>query len=244
MNNRAAVTVEASLVISLFLFTVLALVQMGYVIVVNKHIYTAFAQAVEETASDAYGWQTVLDERTSSVAYVNVYSKLKKKLKDDLLVSEYVSGELGGVLLTSAGLTEDGFIEAELHYYVQLNIPFIHSLKAGFRERQKQKAYIGYRKSEAIDTYVYVTDYQSVYHSSRSCSHLSLHISEVSKQVALHKGSGLAPCSFCKNVGDRYYITKQGDCYHTSLACPGLTRTIYRVKKQSVKGLMPCSRCN
>lgn len=244
MGNRGAATVEASLVISLFIFAVLAFIQMGFVIVVNKHIYTAFSEAVTETAQSAYGWQTVLSEDNSLAVYTGVYSKLKNKLKSDLPVAQYVNGGAGGIVLLSADMTEDGFVEASLLYYVRLSIPLFHSLKAGFQEKQRQKAYVGYRELETADTYVYVTDYQSVYHTTRKCSHLSLKIHEVSPEQAVGENVKLSACSFCRGVGNRYYIAEQGGCYHTSLACPGLTRTIYRVKKSSVKGLSPCSRCH
>lgn len=244
MNHRGAATVEASLVIPLFIFVMLAFVQMGFVMVVNKHVYTAFADAVEETAEGAYGWQICSLESRSAVVYANIYSKLKKELKSDTLVSKYVSGGVDGVLLKSAEMTEDGFVEADLRYYVQLSIPLLHSLKTGFYEKQKQKAYIGYQVTESAETYVYITDYQSVYHSSRGCTYLSLKIYEVSEKEAAQAGSKLKACGFCKKIGNRYYITEQGDCYHTTLACPGLSRTVYRVKKRSVERLAPCNRCN
>lgn len=243
MRDRGSVTVEAALVISLFIFAVLAFVQMGFVMVVNKHIYTAFSEAVTETAESAFGWQTVLSGDSSAVVYASVYSKLKKKLKEDLLVAEYVCGGTTGILLTAAYMSEDGFVEADVHYNVQLHVPVLHGVKAGFGEKQRQKAYVGYRASKTADTYVYITDYQSVYHGSRSCTHLSLKIHEVSRTV-IQDDTKLAACSFCRETGNRYYIAEQGKCYHTSLACPGLTRTIYRVRKASVGNMAPCNRCS
>lgn len=244
MRDKGVATIEASIVVSLFIFTVLAFLQMGFVMVVNKRIYSAFSESVTETAESAYGWQTVLSGDNSLVVYANIHSKLKKKLKSDLLVKEYVSGGTNGILLLSAKMTEDGFVQAKLRYDVRLNIPLLHSLKARFCEQQKQKAYIGYRELTPADSYVYITNYQSVYHSSRACSHLSLKICETSKKSVMQGSAKLTACSFCRGVGNRYYITEQGDCYHTSLACPGLTRTIYRVKKSSVGNLLPCNRCN
>lgn len=244
MKDRGVATVEASLVVSLFIFAVLAFVQMGFVMIVNKRIYTAFSESVMETAESAYGCQTMFSGDNSMAVYANVYSRLKKKLKSDLLVKEYVSGGTSGILLLSAKMTTDGFVEAQLRYDVRLNIPLLHSLKANFEEKQKQKAYVGYRELSPAEAYVYITDYQSVYHSNRACSHLSLKIREASKEAVMREESKLTDCSFCRGIGNRYYITEQGDCYHTSLACPGLTRTIYRVKKSSVEHLLPCVRCN
>lgn len=39
------------------------------------------------------------------------------------------------------------------------------------------------------------------------------------------------------------FVTAYGDCYHSTLGCSGLKRTIKAVKLKDVGNLRPCSRC-
>lgn len=94
----------------------------------------------------------------------------------------------------------------------------------------------------------YVTDFESVYHTSRECTHLRLSIQMVNKSMLGMSGSGqgsrYTPCEKCggdANISGNYYVTEEGSRYHNSLSCPGLKRTIYEVT--DVHGLSACSRC-
>ena len=88
----------------------------------------------------------------------------------------------------------------------------------------------------------YVTDFESVYHTTRDCTHLKLSVHMVSGKGSA--GSVYTPCEKCgkrTNISGNYYVTEEGRRYHTSLSCPGLKRTIYVVT--DIYGLSPCSRC-
>ena len=243
MKHQGSVTVEASLVIPLFLFTVIAFFQMGCILVCNAGLSMTFSEAVADTAQEICKTETAMDGMQETFVYPRLYSRLRSALKEDAMVEQYVSGGGSGILLTKAGLTEDGFLEAAISCTMQIKVPVIGCLKMKVSMWQRQKAYVGYMDTTAAEAYVYVTDHQSVYHVSRACTHLKLSISEVTEQELKHSYTGLVPCSFCKNGGSSYYVTGEGDCYHRSLACPGLKRTVYRVKKSSVPMLKPCSRC-
>ncbi len=244
MNSRGMATIEASLVITLFLFGALALLQIGFVLITSMHVYDAFSQAVEQTAQEACIYETCLGEEGSNTTVLAlVYERLQNHLRSDLLVTQCVQGGASGVFVTSCLLTDEKYIEAALCYRVRIVLPFFSLSGISFKEQQKQKAFLGYVAPDEAETYVYITDYQSVYHLTRSCTHLNLSISEVSAQELEQNYSGLSACSYCKHSGSKYYVTSEGDCYHESLACPGLKRTIYRVKKSSVQGKAPCSRC-
>lgn len=244
IKNRGMATIEASLVIPLFMFVVMAFLQTGFLVITNAHIYVAFSQAVEETAEAAYSSEVLLGAQgRDATVSAQVYLKIQKKLKDDTLVSQFVSGGVSGIFLTDCTLTEEAFIEATLRYQMKLRVPLFTLPGIWFTEQQKQKAYLGYVPETETEAYVYVTDYQSVYHLERSCTHLTLCIYEVAEEQLKKEYEYLSACSYCKNTGTRYYVTSQGDCYHQSLLCPGLKRTIYRVKKSSVADKAPCSRC-
>ena len=98
---------------------------------------------------------------------------------------------------------------------------------------------------------VYVTETGTVYHLSRSCTHLDLAISPVtSEQLSASRnasGGNYRVCELCGMSAasqGTYYITKEGDRYHSSLSCSGLKRTVYEIPISQVGDRRPCSRCS
>ncbi len=97
---------------------------------------------------------------------------------------------------------------------------------------------------------VYVTDNQSVYHTSSACTHLSLTITPV-LYAALgssrnESGSRYKPCEKCVGSGAHgniVYVTHYGDCYHNSLECSGLKRSVKLVDMDKISNLKCCEKC-
>lgn len=103
------------------------------------------------------------------------------------------------------------------------------------------------RKEE--DMIVYMTQFGSVYHKDRGCTHLSLSIqsttiAEVDEQVN-EDGKHYAACEYCGDLGfvTVVYITNYGDRYHTTIKCRGLRRYVRSVPLSQVEGTPPCSKC-
>ena len=97
---------------------------------------------------------------------------------------------------------------------------------------------------------VYVTAYESVYHTSSECTHLSLSVQAVSgsrvENLRNEDGKTYHACDKCVGSGAKngtVYITREGDHYHNDAECGGLTRTVRLVKKSEVEELHLCSRC-
>lgn len=97
---------------------------------------------------------------------------------------------------------------------------------------------------------VYVTEYESVYHTSSECTHLSLSVQAVSGsrvgQLRNDEGKTYHACEKCAGSGAKnstVYITREGTHFHNDGNCSGLTRTLRLVKKSEVDGLHECSRC-
>ncbi len=95
---------------------------------------------------------------------------------------------------------------------------------------------------------VYVTDYESVYHTDPECTHLSLSV----KTVPYEKISGLRniygsrykKCDgFPKGYTGPVYYTDKGDRYYPSPDYGGITRHVRIVKRSDVPGLRLCQRC-
>ena len=121
--------------------------------------------------------------------------------------------------------------------------------------RARTRAWTGYHvsgsASDADDTerIVYVTEGSEVYHLSRSCTHLDLSITPVDADEIgnyVNKGGGhYSACERCGHgdPGGIFFITNEGDRYHTDISCSGLKRTIYEIPLSQVGDRRVCSRC-
>ncbi len=104
--------------------------------------------------------------------------------------------------------------------------------------------------SDAQEIYVYVTENGTVYHTDPHCSHIELSISSTDygelESRRNSSGSKYKPCEKCTSGEEhsgRYYITEDGDRYHTDPDCSGLKRTVRLVPLSQVGGLPECSGC-
>ena len=121
--------------------------------------------------------------------------------------------------------------------------------------RARTRAWTGYHVTGAesdaddADRIVYVTDGSEVYHLSRSCTHLDLSITPVNADdIGDHVNIGGGHYSACERCGHGessgiYFITNEGDRYHTDISCSGLKRTIYEILLSEVGDKRVCSRC-
>ncbi len=126
--------------------------------------------------------------------------------------------------------------------------------KAGTAAIVYVRKWTGYNVLSTTDTkedeeYVYITESGTVYHRSRSCSHLKISIRVVNaSEVSLSRndyGQRYYPCEKCcrgQSTG-LVFITDKGDKYHNSANCSGLKRTILTVRLSEVGGRGPCSLC-
>ena len=107
----------------------------------------------------------------------------------------------------------------------------------------------GGKKRVEEDAIVYMTEYGSVYHKNRDCTHLALSIQAVAAYGLSERineyGECYTACEYCGKNGivTIVYITSYGNRYHTTTKCPGLKRTIKTIPLSQVKGVNPCQKC-
>lgn len=257
MNNKGIASVEAAIVIPIFLFAFLAIYHVINIISVKTIIYEAAVETSEYLAETAYledVGMNVLSEKTRKLEFEKNLSDVggvaaapvifPKYLDDKGMVDKYVVGGVSGITFHHSYRDDADNVIICLRY--KIKIPFL-SIEKQFEIKIKQRAYLGRNKDEIIsqddeDIYVYITDNMEAYHLSRNCSHLDLSIEYATLEGA--REAGYKKCSFCGNrKGDMVYITKEGDCYHKNISCSGLTRNVHRVRLSEVGGMQPCQRC-
>lgn len=99
------------------------------------------------------------------------------------------------------------------------------------------------------DKIVYMTEYGSVYHKNRSCTHLSLSIQAIASDLVFternESGECYEPCEYCEDKGfvTVVFITSHGNRYHTTAKCRGLKRSVKTLRLSEVEGISPCQKC-
>jgi hypothetical protein len=183
------------------------------------------------------------DAVTGIVNSVILNQQFVKCLGEDETVEKVVSGGKKGIVLfvESAEDSKHCFV-AKAKYRIQISVPIFGNFTISLCNQVKQKAFIGYQPMEEIDSYVYITPNQQVYHLTRGCTHLSLDVTtRNSKEFSSYQA-----CQYCgksKYDKGKMYITRTSKIYHFNRECSGLKRTIYRIKKSEVGGLLACQRC-
>ena len=260
MKNAGSAVIEACLVIPLFLLLMLFVIYLYRMLYVDAHIHQSLCEASVYCAKRCYLEDRLLQTDQSSKGEAItasgelsatelslttgiVYARFNEYMGSDPMVKRVVAGGQKGIIVTVTKDVEDGkvFI-TKASYMTRLDLPIFGSFMIPRSLSVKQKAFVGVGREDMPDDediYVYITPNESVYHVSRSCSHLTRTVRSVSE----HKG--YEPCSFCGKEGDgaQVYVTDSGDSYHYNLNCLGLKRTVMRVKKRDVAGLGVCSRC-
>lgn len=250
-NHAGSASIEATCIMPLMLFAFWAFYSMGQIYILENQVYQAAMNTAGYLAeyaylAEEYGKADGLGTQIIGIGTANV--KLRSYLEDTSRVEKYVVGGTHGLWITGPEiLDEEGFICIQIHYRVCIPVPLLSKLSMPVCVQVRQKAYTGYQEDEKNsdeERYVYIAEYSTVYHTSRSCSHLKLTIVPVTKAALDLSYGNLLPCAFCgSEPTGLYYITETGECYHTSAQCSGLKRTVRRVRLSEVNGYAPCSRC-
>ncbi|MBR2189359.1 MAG: hypothetical protein IJ860_08140 [Eubacterium sp.] len=219
--KQASLTVEAACIVPFFFLCMTALI-------CTLDIYGQYAQKMVKLQESA--------ERTAAAESAGI-SWLSRKEE------------------TTGSSPENSIVDIpEYLSYTPFGLPFAHA-PVRVLCRGRVHAWTGYEGShtEAENTedhLVYVTDYESVYHTTSECTHLDLTWEAVSAAgiTLKHNQSGKKyhACEKCIGSGgtnEIVYISPQGDSYHNSAACSGLTRHVHLVKESETGGLHKCSRC-
>lgn len=255
-----SVTVEAALVFPLFLFAVCSVIAMGQMMLVQTEVQHSVSQTAKICAKKAAG--EMIDSQTkqgkknvkagsykvsrigAGAAFLSVYDG------GSLCESVILGGKYGIRVTASSPGKEEIMVKAS--YILKVPVPLFKNFRFSDSAAVSRRIFSGYVEhggsSGGTDRnqIVYVAVSGSVYHTNPECSHICLKISGSSAVKKIVNGSAYDACEKCidrKNIPGNIYITAHGDCYHSSLSCSGLKRTIKTVNLSEVSGMRQCSRC-
>lgn len=250
----ASMTVEATIVLPLFLFFFLNLGSAIEMIRLHGNLELALWETGNRLT--VYGHALDSGNRLTGVAlsYTYVKSQLIECLGEEYLENAPLSYGTEGLQFWETDIwKEDDTFEVILTYSVSpvSNVAGFGSFRIA--NRYYGHLWTGYQIPGTEDgtgeQYVYITENGQVYHTNPSCTHLVLSIRQVSYQEALsgrnRQNERYGACEKCNKWGYRgsVYITEEGDCYHFERECPGLKRSISWVPVSQVENRRLCQRC-
>lgn len=252
-----SLTVEAAVVVPLFLFFMVGALQYGRVMETAVKFGTAMADTGKGMAIAAYtkryGGETdgLTEFAVGALSVAYAQNKVMKQAGDTSCVRN-------ANMLLSSFLQEDEMIDLVLTYQIRSPIGVVKLPGSFFIQRAKVRAWTGRippggdgdgaSGDEDAQEMVYVTKTGTVYHDDPDCTHLRLSIRAVDigalDLLRNNNGSIYHPCEKCGGrFGSTVYITEEGNRYHSSLTCSGLKRTVRQISKEEAGSLRPCSKC-
>ncbi|MCR5420914.1 MAG: pilus assembly protein [Lachnospiraceae bacterium] len=242
-----SLTVEASLVIPIFLFTMFLILSVINLLRFHLNLQEAVHQEAKRLSVVAYEKWNFSEGTIKEAVLSGIDNRVIK-------VAGVKNGR-AGIDFSESKVNNRELIEINAAYEAELPYDFFDLFDYCFVAKCVMHTYIGYENglsertlNKEEEEYVYVTETGTVFHRDRECTYLRLSVKEVDRDKVngLRNNSGhkYYPCKSCgKKMGNTVYITSDGTCYHGSLSCKGLKRTVYCIPISQVGGRGPCSRC-
>lgn len=178
---------------------------------------------------------------------------LKKELAGREVAGRYISGGIAGVSLIGSRIAgENVCLRATYRVRLPVNLIAVPAIRVVLKAECRK--WTGLKldgDAEGTDVWVYIAEKGTVYHRTKSCTHLTLSIRGVDQdkvaELRNESGERYSACLLCgetKNDRERVYITNLGNRYHPDLNCSGIKRTIRMVRLSEVGNRPACSKCN
>lgn len=246
ISGKAGMTVEAALALPVFLFAVLALINLMQVCRLQGMLNMSLQDSARMMGT--YGYVMPGEEGNAEfllgtgACILYAQSQLPDEIREAGTVSFWKS------------TYQDHRIRLQADYRIRAGfLFFLPEIRVTCRACVR--VWEGDTEQERSDgkgeEMVFLTEHGEVYHTSSSCSHLNVSISAAGKEkietLRNETGEKYHACEKCVGdgvVGELLYVTASGNRYHNSLTCSGLKRSISLVKKSEAAGYPPCSSCS
>lgn len=256
-------TVEAAMVLPLFLFAVLNILNVVNDITLHVKMQTAMHQTGLVLARHAYAYEKMEqgfelpESALADVVFSQAY--VRDQVIDTVKEAEFVragihNGADGVSFLHSEILAGDRITMVADYRADALFLPeqfssFHMVNRVCLRKWTGYDPAAGMENADVPEQIVYVAEYGEVYHCSRNCYHINVRIRQTNAEELdgerNESGGRYSPCELCggRRTSGVFYLTEDGERYHTTAACSGLRRTVRAVPISEVGSRTPCSHC-
>lgn len=246
-------TVETALVFPFFLCAMVTILMIGQMLIAEAEISHAVSGTAAVCARQEAVRQIYEKEGSATGRFLEASTIFQSLFQVSDLSENCIVGGRWGVVVGCAKATEkEDSICISVRYRLRVPVPFFQGISMMRKMEHIRRIYTGYvahsgeESGEGENETVYVAEHGDVYHTSMTCSHICLRMDSSPEAVQLLKKRGLRPCEKCLKKGTKrgaIYVTVEGDCYHGTLNCSGLKRTVRTLKKSEAKGMRMCERC-
>lgn len=258
-NQRGSLTIEAALVLPIFVFLCFCLLFFIQIFSLHGEIQGSLYQAAREVSETmpllqgeegtaVPGGQAGLNV----LGTVTARQKVLEYAKEEIEQNHCLQGGSNGLQFVWSTVRDD-MVDMVVSYKVKL--PYAFGIQAAFpiTQRCRIRAWTGISgksRGDNAEEMVYITDSGTVYHRTAECTHLRLKIRLIDTQELddsrNDNGGKYKPCEKCAKkgvVGNRIYVTSEGDRYHITISCSGLKRSVRQIARSKVSGRGACTRC-
>ena len=261
LGSEGTATVEAALVIPVFLMAVCALFFIGQLLLVEGEIHFSLAQTARACADQEALKEGRLSENKEGEngdapreqgMGLSPQTTFMSIFDGGSLCDACIAGGRGAVLVQGKKDSSAETIRLTARYVLKVPVFLFRMILFPRKISLEERIFSGYSPHAGDagegekDCIVYVTERGTVYHRRADCSHICLRIKNEDGIRAIMFHSRFRPCEKCIHGTDgisSLYITAEGDCYHSSLSCSGLKRSVRAVYLSEIPGMRPCSRC-
>ena len=236
LRCKASLTVEASIVLPIFLSVIMALMSFFEVL----QVQTRIQQGMKEAVTKACGYYYLLENQNEAeelgtedaedlaallvqggITAVYLKQKLLSCVGREYLDQSWVSGGSDGLTVLGSRFPDDqGNLDLMVTYRVK--VPFLPG-NAGslvLTQRECQRVWSGNKAPSDMgtdeeeetkeDVLVYITETGSVYHTSLDCSYLKLSVQQIRHNEVINyrseDGSKYYACDRCEKGGSGFWV--------------------------------------
>ena len=269
---KASATVEAALVMPLYIYAVMAVTYMMQIYQIrlevdaalynalreqNKYNYLNYVQ--KEKQNDEIINEKDININDTIVGSLSLHSVLIKNLGSEYAKEHNIKGGNSGIKIICYSY-DSSTIQAAAEYSVKnpfdiFGIGYIKVVQEFTYEVWLGEKYAGdYGKDKDNTDSVFITRTGTVYHKTRNCPALYIDVKMVDfSQINNYRnknGSIYYPCSKCKKYNNKnessyeyVYVTDYGVRYHRNENCSEINRTIIEISRNKVTGMRACRLC-
>lgn len=240
MTMAGSVTIEASIAIVLFMMVILFMINFMVAINAEINMQIKINNVAKQIAKNMFYVGLAEENSQEEEETADI------KTKEEAVGQAILLYNMAGVDVSESSI-ENGIVDIVARQ--QVRIPLINK-KISLYQRALMKDWTGTDITKSSDI-VYITKNGTVYHRSKNCSHLIVHISKTTvgqvEQFRNANGAKYSKCLHCVtgelSPEESVFITEDGNKYHSSLQCRGITRSIIEVDISQVGDKKPCSEC-
>ena len=244
-KKKAVLSIETAMVLPVFTMSMIMLLSIPSVYYIHQKMDMVVHDEANIVAIQSY------DENAYSTGAVQ--AEIVERIGKPILNSSLIKNGSDGLDFSETDLTNPEIKTVSISYCVSLPFDVFSICEFSLNNTATVHTWIGYinglNSLEDLSEYVYIAKNGTVYHRSKECSHIRLHINSVDgkdiKSLRNENGAKYKRCIYCHpKVSDpKLYVTSDGDKYHNSLNCSGLKRTVIRVRLSQIGDKTACLRC-